>query len=41
MSSRDVAKKLTELGIKPPRGGPWSHLTVIRMLSRLGIGGAA
>jgi DNA invertase Pin-like site-specific DNA recombinase len=38
LSSRAIAQRLTELGIAPPRGGAWSHLTVIRMLSRLGMG---
>jgi DNA invertase Pin-like site-specific DNA recombinase len=37
MSSRAIAEKLTELGIESPRGGAWSHLTVIRMMARLGI----
>jgi DNA invertase Pin-like site-specific DNA recombinase len=41
MSSRAIARRLTELGIMPPRGGAWSHQTVIRMLSRLGLGGSS
>ena len=43
MSSRAIAETLTELGIESPRGGAWSHLTVIRMMAmaRLGIRKAA
>ena len=38
MSSRDIAKRLTEKGVEAPRGGPWSYQTVLRTLSRLGLG---
>jgi len=31
--------RLNELGIEPPRGGPWSHMTVLRMMARLGLKG--
>ncbi len=33
-----VAAKLTsELGVEAPRGGAWSHVTVLRMRERLGM----
>ena len=37
LSSRAIAERLTELGIEPPRGGAWSHKTVLRMMARLGL----
>ena len=39
MSARAIAKRLNELGIEPPRGGAWSHMTVLRMMARLGLRG--
>ena len=39
MSARAIAKRLNELGIEPPRGGAWSHMTVLRMMARLGLKG--
>jgi DNA invertase Pin-like site-specific DNA recombinase len=39
MSARAIAKRLNELGIEPPRGGAWSHMTVLRMMARLRLKG--
>ena len=39
MSARAIAKRLNELGIEPPRGGAWSHMTVLRVKTRLAIAG--
>jgi hypothetical protein len=39
MSARAVAKRLNQLGIEPPRGGAWSHMTVLRVKTRLAIAG--
>ena len=39
LSSRAIAPALTEQGIEPPRGGAWSHQTVLRMMARLGLKG--
>ena len=37
LPSRTIAEKLTKLGIKTPRGGKvWSHVTVQRVMARLG-----
>ena len=38
-SARAIAKRLNELGIEPPRGGAWSHMTVLRVKTRLAIAG--
>ncbi len=35
MSARATAKRLNELGIESPRGGAWSHMTVLRVKTRL------
>src|SRR6478672_4392900 len=35
ISARAIAKRLNELGIEPPRGGAWSHMTVLRVKTRL------
>jgi hypothetical protein len=35
MSARAIAKRLNELGIEPPRAGAWSHMTVLRVKTRL------
>jgi DNA invertase Pin-like site-specific DNA recombinase len=38
MPSRAIAEKLTALGIETPRGGKvWSHRTVQRVMTRLGL----
>ena len=39
MSSRAIAKALTDQGIEPPRGGAWSQKTVLRIMARLGLKG--
>ena len=36
LPSRTIAAKLNELGIAAPRGGAWSHMTVQRVMKRLG-----
>ena len=37
LPSREIAAKLTALGIETPRGGmAWSHVTVLRVMARLG-----
>jgi hypothetical protein len=37
---RDIAKELTDRGIKTPRGGEtWNQVTVMRSMKRLGIAG--
>jgi DNA invertase Pin-like site-specific DNA recombinase len=36
LPSREIAAKLTALGIPAPRGGAWSHKTVQRVMARLG-----
>jgi hypothetical protein len=37
LPSREIAAKLTALGIETPRGGmAWSHVTVQRVMARLG-----
>ena len=36
LPSRAIAAKLNELGIPAPRGGVWSHKSVLRMAARLG-----
>jgi DNA invertase Pin-like site-specific DNA recombinase len=40
MSSRAIAQRLNELGVQAPRGGGWSHQTVVRVMSRLGLASA-
>ena len=37
LSSRAIAKRLTDLGVEAPRGGAWSQKTVLRMMARLGL----
>jgi hypothetical protein len=38
LPSRTIADKLTKLGIETPRGGKvWSHVTVQRVMARLGF----
>ena len=37
MSARVIATRLNELSIESPRGGAWSHMTVLRMMRRLGL----
>jgi hypothetical protein len=37
MSAHAIAKRLNELGIEPPRGDAWSHMTVLRVKTRLAI----
>ena len=40
MPLRDIAQKLTDRGIKTPRGGDvWNQVTVMRVMKRLGIAG--
>ena len=39
LSSRAIAKALTDQGVEPPRGGAWSNKTVLRMMARLGLQG--
>jgi DNA invertase Pin-like site-specific DNA recombinase len=41
MSSRAIAQRLTEMGVKAPRGGGWSRQSVIRVMLRLGLRAAA
>jgi hypothetical protein len=41
LSSRIIAQRLADVDIAPPRGGTWSHSTVIRMMKRLGLGAAS
>ena len=37
LPSRTIAARLTEMGVQSPRGGPWSHRTVQRVMARLGL----
>jgi DNA invertase Pin-like site-specific DNA recombinase len=37
LPSRAIADKLNGLGIPSPRGGVWSHKTVLRVMARLGL----
>jgi DNA invertase Pin-like site-specific DNA recombinase len=37
LTSRAIADKLNGLGIEAPRGGAWSHVTVLRVMARLGL----
>ena len=39
LSSRAIAKALTDQGVEAPRGGVWSNKTVLRMMARLGLKG--
>ena len=41
LPSRTIADKLNQLGIPAPRGGAWSHKTVLNILARLGLGRAS
>ena len=37
LPSRAIADKLNQLGIAAPRGGAWSHTTVLNIMARLGL----
>jgi len=37
LPSRTIAEKLNAPGHEAPRGGLWSHVSVLRMMARLGL----
>src|SRR5262245_15324129 len=41
LPSHTIAARLTETGVQSPRGGPWSHNTVQRVLARQAASSAA
>jgi DNA invertase Pin-like site-specific DNA recombinase len=41
LSSHAIARELNQIGVKSPRGGQWSSMTVLRLKARLNQTGAA